>query len=279
MRESTYHGFFDDAAVFPPGLAPLDTAVAEHIRTFRHQVTSDFIGPLILPLAKVLEAVQLAKGETLGISVVLPTEQLLEATELISELSGVSPNTSVSAIEVKVGENPALGIEQAAAFKSRHQNIEVYVELTADAVNHDSLATLKTNGLSLKFRTGGIDAHFFPSAEQVIKVLTAAVETGLPFKLTAGLHRALRYTDSHTGFDHFGFLNIAAATAALQSGAPRERALSLLNSNDAEVVTAALAASDDWRDSFLSFGTCSLSEPTETLGEIGQLSLQTVQTF
>ena len=44
-------------------------------------------------------------------------------------------------------------------------------------------------------------------------VLVAAVSAGLPFKLTAGLHEAVRHTNAETGFTHHGFLNLVLAAA------------------------------------------------------------------
>ena len=67
--------------------------------------------------------------------------------------------------------------------------------------------------LRLKFRTGGVEAHLFPSADQVVSWIDAALDRELRFKCTAGLHNAVRHRDPDTGFEHHGFLNVLVATA------------------------------------------------------------------
>lgn len=279
ITESSFHQFFDDAAVFPPGLAPLPKAVEEHVRYSQDPVTREFIGPLVLPLDKVEEAVSLAAGAPLGVSVVVTAERLAEVESLVSSSWEGDPVLTIDAVEIKAGADTAGGIDKAVAFRSQHPSIEVFVELPAAEITDTSATELKRQGLALKFRTGGIEKHLFPSAGQLVDVLDTAVRAGLPFKLTAGLHRAMRYTDVETGFDHFGFLNIAAATAALRNGRDKQQALELLDSDDANAVATEAAQHPGWRDSFLSFGTCSMVEPTETLGDIGQLSVESVNAF
>lgn len=89
----------------------------------------------------------------------------------------------------------------------------------------------------------------------------------------------MRYVNPATGFQHFGFLNIAAATAALNRGAGTHHALQLLNSDDPVAVAAEATAEPSWRDRFSSFGTCSVSEPAETLSELGLMDQNTTTHF
>lgn len=275
VTESKFHQFFDDAAIFPPGLAPLSRAVDEFVGYSQDPIARKFLGPLVLPLDKVAEAVSLADNTPLAISIVVTVNQISEVGKLLDGESGVE----VKSLEVKVGEDVAAGIESAAKFKSKHPMVDVFVELAAPNVNNAFVTDLKRFGLALKFRAGGIKKELFPSPKELLEVLDVAVQAGLPFKLTAGLHRAMRYTDSETGFQHFGFLNIAAATAVLRTGGNRQKALELLNTDDTDAVITEINREPNWRESFLSFGTCSLVEPTETLGQLGQLSRESVNAF
>lgn len=89
---------------------------------------------------------------------------------------------------------------------------------------------------------------------------------GLPFKLTAGLHEAVRYTNAETSFTHHGFLNIALATQAARAGEDRDVVAGWLAETDPARLGGAAAASDGaWRYSFTSFGTCSVGEPADSL--------------
>ena len=47
-----WSGLVDDAAVFPPGNAPLDVAVSGH-RALRAGPDADLVGPLLVPAASV----------------------------------------------------------------------------------------------------------------------------------------------------------------------------------------------------------------------------------
>jgi hypothetical protein len=96
------------------------------------------------------------------------------------------------------------------------------------------------------------------------------VDSAIPFKLTAGLHEAIRFTSPATGFTHHGFLNIAMATEAARRGEDTEAVGALLAEDDAEhLVNLANASDGSWRQSFTSFGTCSISEPARSLERLG----------
>ncbi len=75
---------------------------------------------------------------------------------------------------------------------------------------HESLDV--PDGAMLKLRCGGPDTRDTPSACQLGGAIQHCVENDLPFKLTAGLHHAVR-----TERDH-GFLNILAAVNAAIDG-------------------------------------------------------------
>ena len=79
-----------------------------------------------------------------------------------------------------------------------------------------------------KFRTGGLAAELFPTPVELAAVICACRDRDLPFKLTAGLHHAVRHTDPETGFTHHGFLNVLVATAlAVEDGEVAEVAEAL----------------------------------------------------
>ena len=61
-----------------------------------------------------------------------------------------------------------------------------------------------------KFRTGGPTAEAVPDDAELAAFIAPCLDRGSPFKLTAGLHHAVRYTETETGFEHHGFLNVLA---------------------------------------------------------------------
>ncbi|WP_312980329.1 hypothetical protein [Corynebacterium sp.] len=265
-----FEKFIDDAAVFPPGLATLPDAVAKHLEN-QGLSAAHFMGPLVLPLKDVTEASRLAGGTPLDVSVVTPPGALDDVTALRDALPTLS---SVVAVELKVNADGDLSLDDqltaAASYASDHGDLAVWVELPFALVDSDRLGWMREHGLGLKFRTGGVSRSLYPTPAELLAVLQTAVEAGLKFKLTAGLHRALRYSEPGDGevLDHFGFLNIAAAVVALRAG-DSDRAEALLGSDNGADLLRTVQADDDWRSSFVSFGACSILEPLTTLNELG----------
>jgi hypothetical protein len=128
-------------------------------------------------------------------------------------------------------------------------------------------------GLRLKIRTGGVVPAAFPDERQLSAVLDAAVRGGIAFKLTAGLHDPVRHRDPATGFEHHGYLNVLLATDRALRGADVAEALA---DQDGVRVATAIAGLDDSRaerirQHFISFGTCSVTEPVDGLRRHGLL--------
>jgi hypothetical protein len=137
-----------------------------------------------------------------------------------------------------------------------------------------ALDVLAEDGAEIaKFRTGGPDASFIPTPDQLADQVLAATARRVPFKLTAGLHHALRGMESTDGVDHHGFLNLLAATALAVAGADRSAVVDVLASKDAAVVVALLGQHDPGpvRAAMRSIGTCSIIDPVTDLVGLGLL--------
>lgn len=136
----------------------------------------------------------------------------------------------------------------------------------------------------LKLRTGGMEAQHFPSGAALADVIELCESSNIPWKATAGLHHPLPYACPDIGVTMHGFLNLLLGVVLW--GAKK-----VTSSQLRELVTDANADhfvfSDDhvgWqgacadqmeilsgRDRFLSFGSCSFSEPIEDLETLGLL--------
>jgi hypothetical protein len=124
-----------------------------------------------------------------------------------------------------------------------------------------------------KLRCGGTSAESIPSVEEVADFLTIATGTGAPFKVTAGLHHAVRHRDESTGLTHHGLLNMLVGTAHAVSGAGAHEAL---RCTDATALAAeAGALSEDTsrvvREVFACYGSVSLTTPVADLTRLGLL--------
>ena len=136
----------------------------------------------------------------------------------------------------------------------------------------------------LKIRTGGMTPDAFPATGQVATFITAARDTGVFFKATAGLHHPMRRQAAEVGARMHGFLNVFGGAV-----------LSHILDWDAATLRAVLDEEDPGRFGFdekglgwgdrnvsacprsrpparalpISFGSCSFTEPVEDLESLG----------
>ncbi|HEY9378430.1 MAG TPA: hypothetical protein VIQ02_15230, partial [Jiangellaceae bacterium] len=125
------------------------------------------------------------------------------------------------------------------------------------------------SGYRAKLRTGGTTADAYPSAAEVAEFVLACLDLGIPFKCTAGLHRAVRHTAAG-GSEQHGFLNILAAVATCLDGGDAPATVGVLDDRDSAALAARIRNLDDRRAAsvrrwFTSFGSCSVHEPLEDL--------------
>lgn len=263
-------GLCDDAAVFPPGLAPLSEAVPAHLR---HRAASyrELVGPLVLAASALgeLEAL-LGPGERLDLSVTAP-EGPAQAAKAVAAARSLP--VDVQAVEVVVPTGMAVGEFFDALDQVAAEVPAVFVEVPRDERRADVIADCAARGYRAKFRTGGVRAELYPDVAELAAAITAVVGAGVPFKATAGLHHAIRNTDPQTGFEQHGFLNVLLAADAALAGAHEAAVAGVLAERDADTVAAAVRGLDGARvaaarGAFLSFGTCSITEPLAELVEL-----------
>ncbi|SCL60918.1 hypothetical protein GA0070608_2385 [Micromonospora peucetia] len=272
-------GLVDDAAVFPPGSAPLPDAVAAH-RRHRTAWYADLVGPLLVPATRLPElAGLLGADERIAVGVIgdVPLDRLDETR------ATVDPRIQVRQVEAAVarrGEDPLPGLTElvtlarrAGAGPAALDAVYAELPLTFGLMGAlDALAAARADGapVAAKFRTGGLAAELFPTPAELAAVICACRDRGLPFKLTAGLHQAVRHLDPETGFTHHGFVNVLAAALAAAGGAPVAQVAELLTATDPRpLVRPAEAGLDGPRPLWIGFGSCSILEPLTDLIRLG----------
>ncbi|MFG1659449.1 hypothetical protein ACGFIY_23240 [Micromonospora chersina] len=267
-------GLVDDAAVFPPGSAALPDAVTAHHR-HRAGWYADLVGPLLLPASTLPDLPDLLAPEaTLAVGVIgdVPVGRLEGA------LAEADPRLTVRQVEAPVakrGEDPQPGLADLVKLAERLGGTTVYAEipLTFGLMGAlDALAEARAGGLRVaaKFRTGGLAAELFPTPVELAAVICACRDRDLPFKLTAGLHHAIRHRDPETGFTHHGFVNVLAATLAAAGGAEVDAVAELLAATDPlRVVELARSHREAERPLWVGYGSCSISEPLTDLIRLG----------
>jgi hypothetical protein len=273
----------DDAAVFPPGNAPLPQAVIEH-RGHRQAPYAGAVGPLLVRATEAgTVSALLEPGERLAVALVVRP--------------GGDPGVLPTAVEqlqrqdraVVVGvELPVLDPVSLAPVAAL--GIPVWLEIRREELETD-LDAVAAAGAHAKLRTGGLDPDDVPGSDVLADFLRGVSARALRFKLTAGLHHAVRGVDVASGLDQHGVANVLLATAAATaeaSGGPSASSPSassvepdavraLLDATDPARLAAGLRAltSSDvarTRAAFASFGCCGVTDPLTELSDLMEVS-------
>jgi hypothetical protein len=272
---AAWAGLVDDAAIFPPGNAPLPEAVTAFQRR-RDEWYADLVGPLVVrdtdlpgvpadvPVSVVLTG---GAGAVAGVAALATKKghRLVGLEAAVRDLDDLAGN--VRRVTAAV---------DAARDAGELTDTTVYVELPQTDPTPDWLAAADAVAEAehrLKLRTGGVEAHLFPPASTVAAWIDAALDRETPYKCTAGLHHAVRHRDPETGFEHLGFLNVLLATRVAFDGASRDEVTQVLDDRYANDLVAMARQSDleGARRWFTSYGSCSVDEPVDDLVGLGLL--------
>jgi len=275
-------GLLDDAGVFPPGNAPLPDAVRAHL-ALRGTPHGTLVGSLVVTPAHVASLGEILDGSvgTTG----LPDGGPLPVSVVVRDLATLpgavaavraDPRLRLTAVEVA-----AFGADVVraalAATADLPPDADVWVEPGWGQDLAAAVDLLREAGRGLKLRTGGTAADAFPTEAALAAAVALAVDRGVRFKATAGLHHAVRHTDPATGFEHHGFANLLLAAAV--AGTDGEAgAREWLARRDPQAVAAGLASLGPARlaavrrDRFASFGTCDVHDPRRDLEALGLLA-------
>lgn len=274
----------DDAAVFPPGNTPIPTAVADH-RAHHRQWYSDLVGPLLIPATRVkdfteslgagaigsadpVRAVLIAGRDTHSAVDGLGLALLQQARNLLVD----DDRVDVVGIEVALPEFEDMGALTRELLDQLSFGVPAAIEIAPTAGWERALDVLAEDGAErAKFRTGGSTPADTPTDSAVAAFLSACVSRSLPFKLTAGLHHAVRRGEADS--PEHGFLNMLAATSALIDGASDREATAIVANPDVATLLEVLVRGDarESRRLFTSYGSCSMVEPLDDLCALGIL--------
>ncbi len=302
-------GILDYAGLFPPASLPLEKAISNYVAYLQSEdrwILSRFVIPagLLAELSALAEA-YFQPGMTLKFTVLGRTSA--NRTQFFQSLD--DDLAAVAQFRGQHGAHAALDV-----FETPLPAGELDYQIRTDNLVAESQEKLLSAGLSpffevpygpgwqarasrlfatlsarvgggFKIRTGGVQAHMVPSAEDLAWALCAARDARVRLKATAGLHHPLRRFDEDVGTVTHGFLNvfIAGALAAVHALGPEDLVQILLEEEPANFRFEPSGIS--WRDLFasagqiaafrssalVSFGSCSFDEPRVDLQALGLL--------
>ncbi len=301
-----FRRLLDDAAVFPPGLAPVEVAVAE-FRQRRTGPYAELVGPLLIGAGAVGDLIDVLRGDqTTGAGAVDPRTAPLEVGliarrgtppgvlgEAVRRLTDEVPG-EVVLTGVEVAHGPGwrdaldLGLPVAVEVDS---SLEHLVPQLAEVAGAASAG----HRVRAKLRTQSTPDTPLPPPPVLGGFLLACVRRDLPFKLTGGLHHAVRtevaLAGGGTEVQH-GLLNVLLATdiaeehargavagSDAEGGTALERVVSTLTEDDADwLVQRTADLTEDQvsglRSHFTSYGCCGVLDP---IGELTSLNLLAVR--
>ena len=270
----------DDAAVFPPGNSPLPDAVTAHAR-HREAAHGAAVGPLLVPAAAasdlltVLDDRRWPGPEPLRVAAVARP-----GTDPAVLRAGVALLAADSRVRLTGAE---LGWTPDWRRLDLPGDLPLALEVPRDRSDQDvAVADIRASvaegdAVVAKLRTGPTPTWPWPDGSEVAALLHAVTSAPVPFKLTGGLHHAVRGTylvDGRPEENH-GLLDVLVATAAALDGAGPDELVALLAVPDAPALAEVVRAwSPDTtarvRAAFTSYGCCTVTDP---LGELADLGL------
>ena len=273
-------GLIDYAGLYPPAGANMRTAARNYL-DYRHGNDREALGRFVIDLAR-LEELHAEAGDSqreFRLSVIAAGGADWARVAALRE-----EGWRIEAIECKA----ASVAEIEDAMPDVPADIEVFLEVPVAKLTAEHVSAARRAGARIKLRTGGVTPEAFPSTRQIARAITLLAHDGVGFKATAGLHHPLRSenrltyaNDSAVGTMH-GFVNLTCAAALLFAGGDEDEAVQVLEARDVNAwrVTAESIAwrarawtSETLRTTrerfFLSFGSCSFTEPLADLEALG----------
>lgn len=288
LGETLFAGLLDDAAMFPPGLAPLSRALDDH-RAMRSGPVDRFVGPLLVGAAAVGDLADLLTEQSDGPPPIT-----------IIGRSGDAAATARAFEQAHAADIPVTGVELALGGGAPSPllvqvgmllDAGVGVALEVSRQPTDDLAALATAlegadervraGIRAKYRTGGTTADAVPTSADLAAFIVGCQRHDLAFKLTAGLHHLVAASGHH------GVANVMAAVTAAEQHDDPDPAIAAargwLDATDPDLVLAEVRGWDAgtvarMRARFTSMGCCGVLDPLREAVAAGLLTEDDITT-
>lgn len=271
-------GLIDDAAVFPPGNAPLEVAVHRHIANYT-AAYAGLIGPLLIPASDVetlLTDVHSVSDRPLEIGLI--ARPGVDPSVVLSALKRLESDANVTAVGAELGWFPGW---RNLAIGDLPLTLEIPRGVDRNRALEDVRAGVDEAGhvVQAKFRTGATPTWEWPDETELAAFIHDCARLGVPFKLTGGLHHAVRA--EHDGEPQHGLLNVLLAVHSAGRDGALVAVELLLAQRDAGLLTDAVLDLDETdatrlRSLFTAYGCCEVTDPVGELDALGILDLDDV---
>ena len=275
-------GLVDDAAVFPPGQRTVAVRSAPITASTARRPYGDLIGPFLCPVAPQVDELRRGPGRRrprIGLSPrrgrdrSRPRHHALRVSAADPRLvAGRHRGRAQPARRRRDGHRrePARRLPLVASGLRRGP--------AQPASTTASTCSPTTAGGAAKYRTGGTTADGAPDrGASWPRSCVACAERALPFKLTAGLHHAVRSTDADDGLRAARRAQRARRDARWrQDGADADDLAVVLGERDADPLLDCVARwpthdASPCVGAFMSFGCCGVTDPLDELAALGLL--------
>ena len=256
----------DDAGLFPPEQLPMGAAVARHradSAAGHLMLTDRFLCPAsrIGELRAVLDAGPIGP-DPLRVGLIIDT-WLEGVPAALAELAA-EPRCSLEGMELPTPSAAAVA-EALAALSD--VDVPVFLEGPREPGVIEALAQWAGPALrGAKVRCGGARPELFPSPEDLAAFVHVCWVRTVPFKATAGLHRAVRAVDERSSSfsaRRSGWTGSSVEYRLYETDSGRLAAWA----HEVSPGNAKLA-----RSLLVAYGSCSTSEPREEAGALGLLA-------
>ena len=268
-------GLIDDAAVFPPGNAPLDVAVERHAG-HRQAPYAGLIGPLLVPASDVetlLTDVHPVSDRPLGIGLI--ARPGTHPSVVVDALTRLGSTGDVVAVGAELGWFPGW---RDLPVDGLPLTLEIPRGADRDRALEDVRAGVDESGrvVQAKFRTGATPTWEWPDEAELAAFVHDCARLGVPFKLTGGLHHAVRA--EHGDEPQHGLLNVLLAVHSATHDGAVVAVESLLAQRDSAMLSTAVLDLDEVaatrvRTLFTAYGCCEVTDPIGELEALGLLDL------
>ncbi|MQA60205.1 MAG: hypothetical protein GEU86_01645 [Actinophytocola sp.] len=265
----------DDSALFAPANAAMPVALRFYLDA-RAGDRAGALGLFLCPASRlpelITELIKIRPATPLPISLIIDTG-LGGVPKAISIVESRDEMLTLRMVEMPAPSDvDEVWLERVSEFVP--EDVVRVVEPRRGKGWLDGVRKVIEHGSWPKIRCGGLSSENFPSVDEVADFYAVVAGiTGASFKATNSLHRAVRHTDTESGFTHHGFLNLLVAAGRCLAGGDVRDALA---STDGPALAAEAASLSDpaakaVRELFACYGSATFPDAVAELEELALL--------